>query len=433
MTVFEETMHARQDFANIVVAAAFSIPLALPPAFGYETNPAFLLAPFMAFTVLRHWKNSAAGLFFILSGIGGFASIATAGYLYPDGRLLTNFLSLLLIMFSAGFYFLGRSLDGDRLFRWTAFLSIAFVIMAAAHPVALGQYVRWYIPPKGLAFLNVEFFGLPVFASFGVNALAHLICIQAALICGLAFDRNLRSLQTIACLIGFAASSFLIIGSDSRSSQIFLTILGAAILLYAIRHRAAWKTAAALIFVGAIAGGAGSQYAPELRLSGSAASMVEMATGETANGPRLPGMTTEARVTMDTVSTGRAALVKAAIEEIKQSPWIGSGFSPFGRYAPVDAELHGNSGTHIYYMTVLWKGGLIYAVPLFGFLAVAALLMLRRAAWRETSLSAFATVAVIMMFGFLALTYDTPAVPSAGALAFLLLGALGQDKRTKPL
>src|SRR5690606_19117753 len=95
-----------EEILSLPTGVALSFPIALPAVLGYETNPAFLLAPLVAWSFLATWDATAIA--FLVAGLAGLTSIVTAAFLYPDGRLLKDILSLTLLMFSAGFFFLGR-------------------------------------------------------------------------------------------------------------------------------------------------------------------------------------------------------------------------------------------------------------------------------------------------------------------------------------
>ena len=111
------------------------------------------------------------------------------------------------------------------------------------------------------------------------------------------------------------------------------------------------------------------------------------------------------------LTNGRVALWKQAASEIMESPIIGTGFSQWGRYSPAPEAVKLNNGTHIYYLTYLWKGGLLFAIPFTLFLAVAAWNAFRERRLTSSPEQAFASLSVALTFGLLAFTY-VPNVPS---------------------
>src|SRR5690606_9338054 len=151
---------------------------------GYETNPAFLLAPLVAWSFLATWDATAIA--FLVAGLAGLASIATAAFLYPDGRLLKDILSLTLLMFSAGFFFLGRRTDFEKFMKYAAITSAVFIIPLATRILIAGAPVR--LPIAGFLHYNAFWFGLPAFSNFGVNSSVHLTVIQAAILCAAIFS-----------------------------------------------------------------------------------------------------------------------------------------------------------------------------------------------------------------------------------------------------
>jgi len=83
-----------------------------------------------------------------------------------------------------------------------------------------------------------------------------------------------------------------------------------------------------------------------------------------------------------------------------------------------------NSTAHLYYLTLLWRGGLLFMIPFLIMITIAL-----RNAWkgRQIPMSPewfFAACAVLMTFTFPSLLWDILIIPSAGALAWFLLGAL---------
>ncbi|ROM89131.1 hypothetical protein BK658_28590 [Pseudomonas brassicacearum] len=133
----------------------------------------------------------------------------------------------------------------------------------------------------------------------------------------------------------------------------------------------------------------------------------------------------------DAFATGRVELAVEGFKEVLKSPFIGNGFSGYGRYSVGDnsRSLVENTSTHIYYLTLLWKGGLIFFVPF-----IAMLVINFKEAWSARPRTDgspeyfFAWGAVFMAFGPMALAWDILIVPSAGALAFFLFGMLSGYK-----
>lgn len=437
-----------------VIAALLAIPLALPEVRGYETNPAFLLAPFVALALAL--SRDRIAIAFDLSILGGILSILIASYQHPDGRLLKDFLSLLLLVFSAGFYFLGRQIKNPTSFiDWLTGFSAIFIIAIAVRLFINKQPIHVII--DDYSYLNAWFFGWPIFASFGVNALVHLICIQAALFCAAIFATQQRVYRTAIYLVALGCSAFMIVGSDSRSSLVFLLLLLPIVGMYAFYKKVRWNIVVALLLSLGIGSALAIVRSPtENRFIESMSDVIIALEKKEANNSsssktpkndehKAESAQPERRLTLDekgilrtknspytnidAVVSGRITHIKLAVKEILASPIIGSGFSPFGRYVPVDPRLKLSSTSHIYYLTILWKGGLLFAVPFFAFLIFATMVVIKAQTWRLSPQCMFALIAVVLTFGPISFTYDTPNVPSAGALAYLLLGALSRDER----
>ena len=66
------------------------------------------------------------------------------------------------------------------------------------------------------------------------------------------------------------------------------------------------------------------------------------------------------------MSTGRTSLLQDAVGEVVRSPVFGNGFASFNRIDPNiggRSKRSGNRTTHVHYLTILWKGGLLFFLP----------------------------------------------------------------------
>jgi O-antigen ligase len=421
-----KTMHS--EFRAVVEApgllatsAALTIPLALFPVMGYEINPAFLLAAVVAWGFVATFQ-SPVNLLFAIAGALGLLSVCIANAIEPDERFIRNILSLTLFLFPASFFFLGRYLVHDlrKAVFWLATFSAIFIIPVAVRLTLIDAAVRSWTK-EGYSFLNAEFFGLPVFAAYGVNALAHLLCLQATILCGAILSPGTSRPFRMLFVAATAGAFFLIMGSEARSAQIYIVLVFISLAFYARQHPEARR----LVLLPLLALGLAliptfAKKGPtETRIAYSATTIRDIAKGE--------GEQRTVTENIDVVSTGRFELWTLASAEIAASPIIGTGFSQWGRYTSSKTKAT-NSGTHVYYLTYLWKGGLLFAIPFTAFLLTAAREAYSSGRWTASPEGAFTALSVVLMFAFLALTYDTPNVPSAGALAFFLLGALSGDR-----
>lgn len=205
------------------------------------------------------------------------------------------------------------------------------------------------------------------------------------------------------------------LGSQARSAQIYLVLLAIAIGAYAWR-RPSSRQLAAIAGAGLCLSAAVFAVAPahDTRIIRTAKTLF--------SGWGTKTDTVAERVNV--AATGRLLLLSEAAREFGESPIYGSGFAPYGRYREADSGVMNNSQSHLYYLTYFWKGGLLFGVPFSIFLGLAALALYRARPWRGLPDQVFASLAVVLVFGWLAFTWDIPTVPSAGALAFLLLGLL---------
>lgn len=408
MTITESGQRAvRLPWLSLVAAAALAIPVALPAVFGYDTNPAFLLAPLVIWSIFS--DLDALVILFGASILCGLISVAVSARLHPDGRFLTDILSLALLTFTASFYFLGRKIpDFKQLVHWLCVFSAVFVIGATVNLLVAGEPVRLLV--GDFEYMNLRILGWPAFASFGVNALTHLVCIQAALLCGAIISRRIKPPYLALFSIALACAAFLIVGSNARSALLFLVLLVASIIGYAYCFKTSMPR---IVLVMALIGGA--SIAAVVRMPYE--NRMESSIG-TMFGPSKMNMTKA-----DKVASGRIALAVTAFKEFVSSPILGSGFSPYGRYEPVSPIIKMNSTSHIYYLTILWKGGLLFGLPFLTFLFFALRQSFVKSRLKDPEV-ALTLIGIALIFGPISFTYDTPNVPSAGALAFLLAGAL---------
>lgn len=412
-----------------VIGAAMSLPIVMFSLMGYDINPAFLLAPLIGIAFLMSFGRTSIA--YLSAMTLGLVSIFIANKFSPDGEVVKHIFSLVLIMFAPSFLFLGKyvskSNDISKVFFWLSLFSAIFLIVVTVRILYLEQNVRIYIGPSGFAAMNVEFLGLPVFATFGVLSLAHLLCLQAMILCGTIIAGK-SSKPVMALLWGaLFCAFFLITGSDSRSAQILQVWILGSVVIYAIRHSAARRICGAVILAMLLAlvmtyvrGASESRLVTSIQVL-SEETGVSGGTSEKADSQNLVKQA-------DQFATGRVELAIAGVKEVLTSPIIGNGFGGYGRYSSegMTPGLEANSSTHVYYLTLLWKGGLIFFIP-FGamiFLNLKSAVTGSKSAERSTE-QFFAWAAVLMAFGPMAMAWDILIVPSAGALAFFLFGLLG--------
>lgn len=413
--------------AAIIVAVILSVPIELETPFGLP-NASYLLAPAIAlafFTSVGDRLNVA----FFIAAICGQLTIIIAHYLSPAGLISNTAVLAIGILLPASFIFLGRALyamaGGHRVIFWLAVFSSIFLIAISVPLIISGQSVR-ALNPDGTAFLNVNFLGLPVYATYGVNSLAPLFAIQAALICGAAYV-NSRS-YLLLFVPAVVASSFLVVGSESRASQICIAILICTIALFAVLGRKELKISM-LLLISTLIPPTYSVFngGDKLRFVSTVSQTADILTPRDQSTSDHSVETNQSMRTyenVDDLSTGRIGLWRTVIKEVAESPIIGNGFSTFGRYSPdsIPKGLEANTSAHLYYLDLLWKGGLLFFVPFSAFGAIAVC-----RAYQQRSVApdrVFAATGVFMMASAPSLTWDILSIPSAGALAWLLLGGL---------
>lgn len=441
-----DTAAVKQGDATLYIALisfALTVPISLGAVAKIEINPAFLLAPAIAYAI---WKtrDDLITRVFILSGLCGLVSIAAIHLMVP-GNLKGNIAELAIwMMFSPSFLFLGRRMPLKETVFWLAIMSATFLIVITVPLLITGEPVRtiYFVETNGhgmgTSYLNVQFFGIPIFGTFGVNSLAPFFCIQSALICGALYSASRP--VSVFLSAGLASAVLLIIETDSRTAQGTLALLAVLCAGFMIKKPRQVGPALTVVCAVLVSGaGIGIRGLEGGRLVASLSDTFEAASADnlapaTPDGsiaddarPRLseqtmdPKATTPTAPTMESITTGRTILWRDALRDTLHSPVFGNGFAGFGRFFPTK-NAEGNTTAHLYYLTIFWKGGVMFAIPFLGFVG----LSLWRA-WghrRMTPEWYFSATAVISMFLLPSLSWDILLIPSAGALSWFILGVI---------
>lgn len=421
----------------LVTVAGLCFPLVIFTVSGTPVHLTLFLVPLAIFT----WAASRGriALWLAVALAAGFFSILIAWLVDPDGASLRNILSLAVIVATASFLFIGmllvRMLGMTRVLLILSIASAIFVILIAARILILRESVRIFVGPLGAeqSILNAEIFLQPVFGAFGILSLTFLIALQVIIICGgflvEGLSRPLRVLLWVGALLG----SYLVWGSASRSAQIVMIFIICAVILFYFVNRNT-RLATIFLLVATVLGiGLSSQNASvveRLLITGGQIGEVINPNGYSPNGDSPNGNSPNASPIngVDTLSSGRLTLALQAVEEVLVSPVFGNGFAHYGRFNETanDSSIGINTSTHIYYLTLIWKGGLLFLIP-FSFVLILAL----RAAFTRRSRGEildpalfFGRTAVIAAFAIMPFSWDILLVPSAGALAFFLVGTL---------
>jgi len=423
-----------------IASVLMTVPLLLGSFSGIEFNLAEVLLPIAAFAIISSLQDKLS-IAFLASGICGLISIAVANYLSP-GNVIGNLSELVLWTLAApSFVFVGRLLPLKNVVYWGAISSAVFLILVTLPLLLTGEPVRaMYLfdtPGKqpGSEFINIHLLGLPIFATYGVNSIAPLFCIQAALLCGaIASTRTwLRALFAF----GLACAVFLVAGSNSRSAQGTMGLLAVASFAYC-----AWKRDRGTILIITLSAtvallisatrdvsqnmhGIGDQRASQSRLFGTIGGVLNLFGHEREADDESKII--RSRQGLNEISTGRLEIWGVVVSDLLKSPVVGNGFSGFGRFTRPPVETGGNTTAHFYYLNILWKGGILFLIPFASFVLIA----LRRArhSWDGSPQYFFAATGVILTAALPSLTWDILIVPSAGALAWFLLGALGGNRK----
>lgn len=432
------------------IAVCIAIPVVMFSAMGYEINIAFLLAPLVAYAFFSLAKTREAMLY-AAAAIAGVASILAAEAMMPDGEMLRHLLSLSLILISASFYFLGRWLGSrtsiTQIVWWLGVASAIFVIPVAVRILLLGEDFRAYSFDGNFVILNAVFLGDVAFGAFGANTLGNLLALQTAIITAALWVPGKPRWVSAILWLALLMSSYLAFASESRSSQIGLLVLIIGICAHSVlsREKIFKKVATALviiagIFAAAVLNNAQSRtldmlglqaHIPHIKNPGLITRSPDLLAGGDpskviAPGDRWANRPPPASFLEGDVSNGRVHLWTSAINDFRSSPVFGTGFGGFQRFndTEFDSTLADNSSAHNFYITVFWKGGLLFGIPFILFMAGSAFAALKSLFWR-CAVGAYTGLGVIILFGPLALLWEILGTPSAGALGWFLLGSLG--------
>lgn len=399
-----------------------SIPIVLTTIFGYDIPPSFLVLPLVFISLIKSYRSLDA-VFFMASIILGLLSCLLGEIIQSSDAVMKPILSMTLILIAPSFIFLGQSIicksySFKKTFEYLAIFSSIFSIVLVARLLLNGSIFRYEIDPSVTDInigsnLDAKFMGFPVFGSWGVLSLAHLFCVQTFICSGTLVGDKVQMPIRILSGIGLLCFIYLIIGSDSRSAQLGTTWLIGTYIFYKFNS---WNKR---LFVAAVLA-AILGFVLFYSIGYSENSRLVISIQESVSGSSLSDL-----------STGRTDLINAALKDLENNSVIGVGFGTFNRFLNGFSSEHtlNNSSTHIYLLTILWKGGLIFAVPFFGMLFVVS-----RKLWKSrnkifsTSEEYFALNAIFVSFFILSMTWDILIVPTTGALVFFLLGMLSVSK-----
>jgi hypothetical protein len=399
----------------LLTIGSLTFPVALFSVFNYEINPAFFLAPMCIVAVAKYRKEISSQLFIVM-GLIGSLSVILINLSRNDDDYFSNFLSLVLIMFSISFLFVGRMLveihGVQKIVKYLAFSSAFFIVISGARLVVSGEPVRVY-DDLGFGYMGLNLIGWPLFGDFGVISLASLILIELLVIVTYFVLGNHKVLKKIFLALSIFIASYLAIGSESRSVQVSM-FLAMLMLLVGFRrfsiHRSAIVVAVILMFSSSI-------------FSITRPTFTDRTVESTSKFVSSLKNKSDIPTSIDTVSTGRVLLIQDAIRDIRVSPILGTGFDGYGSLGNKASTQ--NSSTHVYYLTLLWKGGILFFLS-YLVLVIGDLRKIFRRGLKGTYIEYryFLSIPLVLGLTSLAFTWDILAVPSTGALIYFIFGLL---------
>ena len=405
----------------LITVVSLTFPVSLFSVFNYEVNPALFLAPICLVAVAKYRKDIASKAFIVM-GLLGSLSVLLVNVARDDNDYLSNFSSLTLIMFSISFLFVGRMLveihGVQKIVKYLAFSSALFIVISGARLVFSGDPVRFiFLGEDGLGYvrLNLDLLGLPIFGDFGVISLADLILIEFLLVVAYFILGHHNIWTKIFLGLSIFIGSYVVVGSDSRgllvSMALALLMLSFAWRKFSLR-RVAISIVLALTLAASIFSITRESYSDRL---GQTIKSVNERNKEFAKRGSLSNL--------DAISTGRVLLIEDAIRDIRVSPILGTGFDGYGSLGNKASTQ--NSSTHVYYLTLLWKGGILFFLS-YLVLVIGDLRKIFRRGLKGTYIEYryFLSIPLVLGLTFLAFTWDILAVPSAGALIYFIFGLL---------
>ncbi len=413
---------------------ALATPVVLFEYAGFQVSLPLVLAPlgaaclFLAPPLLRN--------LFVACAAAGLAAIGLAGAAFGAFQM-RHVLSLLLMLTPPVYFFLGSYLCARRvrfsgLVTTLALVTAIFVSLLALQTIVTSTQVR-----AEAGVLNLTLFGWTIYGTYGVLSFAGLLVVDLFVIAGAMLVAPGRGALWLLA-VGFAAAVFLLTGSNARGPQLALPYLAVVLGLVAFFRKPARVKAAILLLVGLLSAIYSSRrMVAELRIVDTAKQLSDGARSRPAPTEAAPAAE-PARPTIDleALSTGRESLLQDAVADIRMSPIFGNGFGSFGR---VDGNVgrrsvvSGNRTTHIQYLTALWKGGVLFFVPYMALLSAFWVRAIRAVPIRPGEDLVLVGAGLVFLFAVLAFTWDILLVPSAGALAFFLLGAASEaEQRAAP-
>lgn len=333
------------------LAAVLIIPVdmlaSIGPSFAAPLSLIFL--PLAALSLLK--SGSSKSLYLL---IAAFISCVTIFLTAPFARSfsLAPAASLLLFFAPASFYFLGR----EKIANIGDFVYFLRASLWAAAALALSLFFSIFIFGEGVVrtegVMNGTFLTFTLSGSYGIHSLAaHFFLIGAVIVYFVQSGYASRAEKYLSASI-LAFLIYMMIFSLSR--EIVLAILFVA-LVTLFRRFSFLKAAMLLLLTGVL-----------LYTFGSA-----LVGPDSAWATRI--FQTASADNLNDLTSGRIELQALAFTQVLQSPLTGTGFHGYAlNYLSSEGydDLSGWS-THVYYLTAVWKMGIVAAFFFFLFLYAA--------------------------------------------------------------
>ena len=268
--------------------------------------------------------------------------------------------------------------------------------------------------PRADSFMNGSVLGLPLYASYGVNSAACFYFMMFVVVLYSCASNTDRSFLNVFKIFSLIAGIYLMIGSLSR--EVILAFLMFAGLFF-MRHRGYIKYL--YVFFSIIAAMIAIYTFPDNLFD---ASFLDAKVNQIVDG--------FASGDLNHVSSGRFDLYTVALNQWLRNPLFGNGFHGYLLHPDLiifDIDPEGLS-PHNQYLTVLWKGGLLFFIAYFYYVLL--LLQKSRMFFDKRRPEYLLGIFYLCTFVVLLNLWDALMVPNFGAAFFFLLGVLEPRVKT---
>lgn len=400
----------RKRFLLALLASVLIIPVDMLASIGpsFAAPLSLLFLPSAALSLLKSRSVEAMGLL-----IAVFVSCITVFAVAPFAKdfSLTPLASLLFFFAPASFYFLGR----EKVKSVHELIYFLRASLWAAVVLVFSLFCSIFIFGDGVVrtdgVMNGSFFSFTLSGSYGIHSLAAHFFLIGAVVVYYVQSGFASKLEKALSLVVLAFLMYMMIFSLSREIVLALSFVGVVTLF---RRFTVLQASAFLIATGIM-----------LYAFGGA-----LVSPDSAWATRI--LQTTAADNLNDLTSGRIELQILAIRQIFQSPLTGTGFHGYTlNYLSSESydDLSGWS-THIYYLTTVWKMGVVAAFFYFCFLYQSVSGSLRSSSRNFSNATGFYLTTLIAFLFLVNMAWDALLSTNVMGLFAFFLGATTLQGRT---